>query len=146
MIQFGHAWLPPRFWAKVSEDPITGCWNWTAALSGRGYGQYSIRARRVYAHRAAYAALVGPIPKGMEIDHVKCRNKRCCNPAHLDVVTSAENTRRWAETVTACPAGHAYTEANTWHGKQRAGRYRMKQCRTCQRERQRAARARKAAA
>lgn len=61
------------------------------------------RVGKAYAHRLAYAAAHGPIPKGLVIDHL-CRTKRCINPAHLEAVTSRENTQRhFGE---ACPRGH----------------------------------------
>jgi hypothetical protein len=44
-------------------------------------------------HRDVYEQLVGPIPEGLVLDHL-CRNRSCCNPAHLEPVTTAENVRR----------------------------------------------------
>lgn len=45
------------------------------------------------AHKWLYEQLIGPVPKGLELDH-KCRNKLCCNPDHLELVTHRENTAR----------------------------------------------------
>lgn len=47
----------------------------------------------VYAHRAAYEALRGPIPEDRVLDHL-CRVRRCYNPWHLEIVTIGENVRR----------------------------------------------------
>lgn len=116
--------LTERFWEKVSKDD-TDCWLWTGALNSRGYGCWAINGRSQLTHRVAYAALVGPIPEGLTIDHL-CRVKVCCNPAHLEPVSIAENTRRWAVLVTVCPAGHEYTLENTYRNG--AGR---RSCREC---------------
>jgi hypothetical protein len=78
-------------------DEATGCWVWQQGKSSAGYGMKWIEvdgaAKRVYAHRLFYERDRGPIPKGMELDHL-CRNRGCCNPAHLEVVTKVENIRR----------------------------------------------------
>ena len=45
------------------------------------------------AHRYYYEKLRGPIPEGMQIDHL-CRLPACVNPDHLEVVTPTQNVRR----------------------------------------------------
>lgn len=109
-----------------------GCWLWTGAVDWAGYGEVWWRGKRHRAHRAVYQAYRGIMPT--ELDHL-CREKRCVNPGHLEPVTHPENLRRHYSTVTECPQGHVYDEANTYmdHGKRR--------CRTCMREAQRRRRA-----
>jgi hypothetical protein len=131
------------FWPKVDKDsppssfrPDLGpCWLWTGNAPS-GYGQFHYTDadggnHSIVAHKWAYQRLVGPVPQGLELDHL-CRVRRCCNPAHLEAVTSAVNKRRATELIETCPNGHPYDEANTrWsHGKWR-------QCRACGRERAR---------
>ena len=82
-----------RFWGKVNKNAPNGCWEWTAGLFGNGYGHFWTSVRWVGAHRWAYEALVGPIPEGLELDHL-CSNRKCVNPAHLEPVTHKENTLR----------------------------------------------------
>jgi hypothetical protein len=81
---------------RVGTDD--GCWPWLGSVAPSGYGQFSLRVPRttVQAHRAVYTILVGPIPDGLELDHV-CVNKPCVRPSHLEPVTHAENQRRWGE-------------------------------------------------
>lgn len=69
------------------------CWEWTGARSRNGYGNVKIKGRNQVAHRAVWELLVGPIPAGLQLDHL-CRNKGCVMPDHLEPVTPKENTRR----------------------------------------------------
>ncbi len=76
-----------------------GCWGWSGASDHLGYSRLCGRARTTYAHRLAYELMVGPIPDGMEIDHI-CRNRGCVNPSHLRVCTHSENLRNTGRMVT----------------------------------------------
>ena len=116
--------LNERFWVKVAKDDAD-CWRWTGATNSTGYGCFAVDGKSQLTHRLAYAALVGLIPDGLHIDHL-CRVKVCCNPAHLEPVTIAENNRRSAVLITACPNGHEYTVQNTLQNGT-GSRY----CRTC---------------
>lgn len=81
---------------KFKVDPETGCWVWQRCINPRtGYGQLTVARQVMPAHRWSYEHHVGPIPAGMHIDHL-CRNRPCVNPAHLEVVSLAENNRRAA--------------------------------------------------
>lgn len=91
----------------------SGCWVWTGGKSPSGYGVTSIDRRQVRVHRAVYELFVGPIPAGLQLDHL-CRVRACCNPDHLEPVTCRENLLR-GQTRAAenalkdrCPKGHPY--------------------------------------
>lgn len=90
------------FFARVQVQP-NGCWLWTGAINGKGYGAY----KGTSAHRFTYAWFVEPIAAGLEVDHL-CRERRCVNPAHGDAVTGREN--RWRanrfERTGKCRRGH----------------------------------------
>jgi hypothetical protein len=127
-----------RFWAKV--DRTDGCWLWTAGRDGPGYGQLKVDEQTVKAHRFSYELHVGPIPDGLELDHL-CRVRHCVNPAHLEPVTHAENCRRGTvgqnmATKTHCPQGHPYEGDNL-----AIDRNGSRRCRACARDRTRAYRA-----
>jgi len=86
--------LPARLRDRVYICGITGCWLWSGKRnSGNGYSKVRHDGRIWMVHRLVYTLLVGLIPKGLLLDH-KCRRRACCNPKHLEPVTSAENTRR----------------------------------------------------
>lgn len=78
-------------------EPVTesGCWIWLGALSHNGYGFIGTgegnKIRR--AHRVSYELHIGPIPEGMQLDHL-CRVRCCINPWHCEVVTLKENVLR----------------------------------------------------
>lgn len=132
--------VPPevRFWRYVGgTHDEGGCWQWWGAVSGR-YGKLFLRrefgvTKVAYAHRFSYELHVGPIPDGLEIDHL-CNNPLCVNPRHLDVVTGGENKSRQGARQVRCIHGHEYTPENTYHD----GRG-TRRCRTCAAERRRAA-------
>lgn len=82
-----------RFFPYIRFTP-DGCWLWTGSTNGVGYGDFRARGKNhYYVHRWAYEEWAGPIPKGMDLDHL-CRNRSCCNPAHLEPVTRRENLER----------------------------------------------------
>lgn len=140
--------------AKIKANTTVasnGCHIWTRAKNNRGYGHTAINGRRVYVHRLAFELAVGPIPEGMEIDHVchtqdqscpggiACLHRACCNPEHLEPVTSAENSRRAGSRLAHCSQGHEYTAENTVIHKK--GQRSARECRTCNSARGRIARA-----
>lgn len=82
--------------ARVSKQ-ADGCWVWQPKGGTTAYGQLGRRVggkyRALLAHRVSYEVFVGPIPEGLEIDHL-CRVPKCVNPAHLQVVDRVTNVRR----------------------------------------------------
>lgn len=136
-----------RFWAKV-KIADNGCWEWQAQINQDGYGMFARGHQRglVSAHRWAYGNTVGPVPQGLELDHL-CRNRRCVNPLHLEPVTKADNQRRglspWGinSRKTHCKRGHPLSGDNLIVHRD-GGR----QCYECKAEEQRRRRAKQAAA
>lgn len=109
-----------RFNEKYEVDSRSGCWLWTASCVEDGYGQFRFSPKKMgKAHVFAYQHYVGPVPSGMQLDHL-CRVRRCVNPDHLEVVTGWENTMRGDTPAainarkTHCPRGHPYDEQNTY--------------------------------
>lgn len=123
-----------RFWQKVIITK--GCWNWTGADNGTGYGVFQWDDGQRYVHRISYEMHHGKIPEGLELDH-KCRVRNCVNPDHLEPVTRKENCRRKPGYHSAkCKYGHSMEGYNV-----SVGAY-FRRCRACAVERTREWRAR----
>lgn len=120
---------PEKFWAKVEKTET--CWFWRGNVGLKGYGKFFMAGVAWLAHRLAYTLCVGPIPPGMEIDHL-CFTKICVNPAHLEAITPQENKLRWKHQMrsrTHCKRGHLFTDVYI----PKSG---SPVCRACQRERE----------
>lgn len=122
-------------WTVEDRGFTSPCWMWSGYRQQHGYGVVSNgRSKKTVAHRAVYEEMVGPIPEGMELDHL-CRQRGCVNPAHLEPVTRQENVLRGTSfaarnaTKTECPKGHPYDETNTLIDT--AG---SRRCRACRRQ------------
>jgi hypothetical protein len=136
--------------AQRLVTPRPDCQIWTGATD-RGYGRISVDGRVRRVHRVVWEMENGPIPDGLTVDHL-CRVRACCNTAHMELVTGAENSRRAApyrpelirlgakrrrveratlargRSDTHCRNGHEYAPENTYIG---PNGYRR--CRTCKR-------------
>lgn len=135
--------LTRRFWKNTDKNgpipvkrPELGpCWNWKGNLSGslKNYGYIWSGMRYLRAHRVAWKLLRGDIPKHLQIDHL-CRNTKCVNPRHMELVTgkvnilrgessSAKNARK-----TICKRGHPLRGRNVrlWRN--------QRICRACHRD------------
>lgn len=77
-----------KFLRKVEKTDT--CWNWTGRLDIGGYGRFSIKGVWNKAHRTAYELYKGEIPNGLLVRHM-CNNRKCVNPAHLEVGTQKDN-------------------------------------------------------
>ena len=85
------------FWSQVHKDTVGGCWQWLGNIDKDGYGHITYRqagrTKNERVHRHTYELLIGPIPKGLTIDHL-CRNRSCVNPVHMEPVSNAVNLQR----------------------------------------------------
>lgn len=132
-----------RFWPKVDLSNPDGCWLWIAGRDSQGYGIFNaVKGKPVRAHQFSFWLQNGPVPVGLELDHLchtwdvtcpgnRCLHRTCVNPLHLEPVTHAENTRRGrapnsiAVRTDLCGRGHSLAEEA--HTRPDGGRL----CRAC---------------
>ena len=133
--------LIERFEAKISPEPMSGCWLWTASTDGGGYGHIRINKQLLKAPRVSYELFKGIIPPGLCVCH-KCDTPACVNPDHLFLGTQKANAidkvRKGRMVMgtgnapdlkrkqTHCIHGHIFDVENTYFRK-RGGR----SCRKC---------------
>lgn len=79
-----------RFWEKVSPEPMSGCWLWTGADYGKGYGSFYDGHNIRSAHIFSYEHYVGAVPDGLILRH-RCDLPPCVNPDHLVPGTQLQN-------------------------------------------------------
>lgn len=114
----------------VHRPELGPCRPWTGKVHGRGYAYMQVDGKSVPAHRVAYEFFVGPIPGGLEPDHLchdpdvcqlgeACPHRSCVEVTHLELVTRRENVRRSGAPAglrarqTHCKNDHEFTEENT---------------------------------
>lgn len=120
---------------KISSS---GCWEWQRSMNKDGYGQTCYRGKQIGAHHLMMI-LIGDHENGLFVDHI-CKNRKCCNPKHLRMVSPTENTLGDnSKNPTAinlrkthCKHGHEFTNENTGHSMDRGRRRRY--CKKCHRK------------
>lgn len=128
-----------RLFAKrtiVAGPEPTPCWLWTrGVINSNGYGIIKVSRKNQKVHRAAYVLFKGPVPPGLELDHL-CGVRSCFNPAHLEATTHRINISRGQNANARkrhCPYGHPYDKVNTLWRVSRTKQVR-RGCRICWRE------------
>jgi len=132
-----HKNTPEKFWKRVDKRSPDECWLWLGPLNEDGYGErFYVNGKRFQVHVYSYTISVGPVPPGLQLDHL-CRVRHCVNPKHLEPVTCKVNILRGVSNAalnakkTHCPKGHPYNSVNTYL---RRG---LRACRECARQRNR---------
>lgn len=122
-----------RFMAKVQMT--RRCWLWTGAKDRKGYGQFRVLTKLTRAHRWAWRAWNGPIPKGLVVCHF-CDTPSCVRPDHLFLGTASENQRdcvakkrHASQKKTECAKGHPLSGENLYLCPRG-----YRECKTCRRQ------------
>ena len=113
-----------RLQSRSTSDPATGCKIWNGARL-KNYGAINIDGKMRRVHRVAWELAHGPVPAGLELDHLchtqadcergpDCPHRPCWNVEHLEPVTHAENVLRGDSPSakharqTHCKRGHEF--------------------------------------
>lgn len=122
-----------RLLSRVVVTPL-GCWVWQG-YKLRGYGQINTPDGTRLTHMVSFELFRGPIPNGMELDHLchnpdmcvggfECPHRACVNPHHLDPVPTLVNAKRRLKST--CKWNHPYTDESTYFDPQG-----YRKCRIC---------------
>lgn len=139
--------VPARIRRTLYVSP-SGCWESTLRKNACGYVQvnFSSFKKQPGLHRYVFQSFFGPVDRELVLDH-KCRNRACCNPNHLRVVTKGVNTMENSLSLGAiykprmeCKNGHEYKPGSFYLRKN------ARICRACRVDICRRYRARKSAA
>jgi predicted transcriptional regulator len=85
---------PPRIGYIIEDRGYkTACWIWQGKKNKYGYGRIKRGGKEYMAHRYMYEQKHGPVPGGLELDHL-CRQRACMNDEHLEAVTPSVNKQR----------------------------------------------------
>jgi hypothetical protein len=142
-VEVSDAAILARLEARSTTDPATGCKIWNGARV-KNYGAINVGRKLRRTHRVAWEAVNGPVPDGLELDHLchtrsdcdrgaECPHRPCWNPEHLEPVTHTANVLRGTSpsaryaVATHCVAGHALAGDNLYITPSTGAR----QCRTC---------------
>ena len=127
-----------RFWRLAETGHKSTCWNWIGSLDPDGYGCFWVDKKLIKAHRFSLEFAKGKILPGLTIDHL-CKNRRCVNPSHMQLVTLKDNILRGespaakAARRTCCSAGHEYVEGSFSLTTKRNGKSFPRRCKLCRR-------------
>ncbi len=118
-----------------------GCWIWSGTTDSYGYGVFKINRSMYKAHRLSVALYRGYCDEDLTVDHL-CRNTRCVNPDHLELVPNEVNVLRGESPFADnkrknhCKNGHPLSGDNlvSYPSELELGK---RQCKICHNERSR---------